>query len=507
MFTKSIRWRLQLWLAFLLVCLMGGFGVTAYQLHRTNQLHQIDQELQRRITALNTALRVPPPFGVLPGRPPTGDRHDLPPFDDGPDHPRLWRSPPDLGMPRGGFEMRPGRPEVRLAPQVLQLFDETETNGFYFAVWSRDNNVLRRSTNVPMAVPVPKPHEAVTAANTRMRGVFREAFHFTALGDCILVGRCITSDLRALRRFAWWLAVVGGGVLLLGLGGGWRLASHTIRPIEDISATARRISAGNLAERISIADPANEMGRLAEVLNSTFARLEAAFAQQKQFTADASHELRTPIAVLISEAQTVLARPRSTQEYRETVEACLETAQQMRRLTDSLLELARFDAGQESLRRRPFDLAETTRACLERVRPLALEHGVQIQTALEPAPAFGDADRVEQVVTNLLSNAVYYNRKQGEIRVHTSVTDGAAVLTVADTGIGIAPEHLPHLFDRFYRVDPSRSKASGRNGLGLAISKAIVDAHRGTIEVSSQPDAGTTFTVQLPGSSPAPRPD
>ena len=186
MFTKSIRWRLQLWLAFLLVCLMGGFGVTAYQLHRTNQLHQIDQELQRRISALNSAMRGPPPFGVLPGRPPAGDRRDIPPFDGGPEHLRFWRSPPDLGMPRGGFDMRPGRPEVRLTSQVLQLFDEADTNGFYFVVWSRDATVLRRSTNAPAAVPAPNRREAATSANTRMRGVFREAFHFTALGDCIL---------------------------------------------------------------------------------------------------------------------------------------------------------------------------------------------------------------------------------------------------------------------------------------------------------------------------------
>ena len=281
-------------------------------------------------------------------------------------------------------------------------------------------------------------------------------------------------------------------------GGGWWVATRAIRPVEDISAAASRISAGSLSERINVADTDSELGRLAGVLNSTFARLEAAFAQQKQFTADASHELRTPIAVLISEAQTALARERSAAEYRETVEGCLDTAQQMRRLTHSLLELARYDAGQEPLERGPFDLAERARACVELIGPLARERGIQIHADLLPAETLGDVDRLGQVIINLLTNAIYYNRPNGEVRVGARLENGAAVLTVADTGQGIAPEDLPHIFERFYRGDKSRARAEGRSGLGLAIGKAIVTAHGGSLEVSSQLRVGTTFTVKLP---------
>src|SRR5262249_12772140 len=167
------------------------------------------------------------------------------------------------------------------------------------------------------------------------------------LGECILVGKDARADLAALRRFAVLLLSAGGTVLLLGLGGGWWLTAQAIRPVEQISAAASRISAGNLSERISVRETDNELNRLAAVPTPPFARLEEAFAQQKQFTADASHELRTPIAVLISEAQTALARPRSDAEYRETIEATLNAAQQMRRLTESLLTLARLDAGHE----------------------------------------------------------------------------------------------------------------------------------------------------------------
>lgn len=400
---------------------------------------------------------------------------------------------PEMRFGPRGFGPR----EIRLTSEVASLFDETRTNAFYFAIWSRDATLLKSSTNAPVHVLLPdRPKDTLT--RIRMRDSFREAFHFTELGDCVLAGRNVTGDLRALHRFAFWLLAAGGTVLGFGLGGGWWLTSRAIRPVEEISAAASRISAGNLSERISVTDGDNELGRLAGVLNSTFTRLEAAFAQQTQFTADASHELRTPLAVLISEAQTALARERTSAEYRETVEACLDTAQQMRRLTESLLELVRFDAGQTPIEHGHFDLSETTRTCAELIHPLAAERGIKIECDLAPAQAVGDADRISQVIRNLLSNAIQYNKAQGEIRVSTRTENDATVLTVADTGTGIAPEDLPHIFERFYRADKSRARANGRFGLGLAICKAIVDAHGGSIEVSSQPDAGTTFTVRLP---------
>lgn len=201
--------------------------------------------------------------------------------------------------------------------------------------------------------------------------------------------------------------------------------------------------------------------------------------------------------MIISEAQTVLARERSSAEYRETVEACLDAAQQMRRLTEELLELARFDASQEPLQRERFDWSENVRACVERIRPLAQERGIQIHCDLAPARVDGDADRLGQVITNLLTNAIHYNRSNGEIRVSCRAENAAAIVTIADTGQGIAAEDLPHIFERFYRADKSRSRAAGRSGLGLAISKAIVDAHGGTIAATSQPGAGTIFTVRL----------
>jgi heavy metal sensor kinase len=336
------------------------------------------------------------------------------------------------------------------------------------------------------------------APGSRTRAEVREAFLFLPHGECLLVGQSLAPERAAMRRLALWLFIAGASVLVFGLAGGWWLATRTIRPIEDISATAVRISAGDLSHRINAADADSELGHLVRVLNSTFARLEDAFAQQRQFTADASHELRTPLAVIITEAQTCLAHERGPAEYRETIEACLTTAQQMRRLVESLLELARFDSNQQALKCEAFDLSQVARARVDLVRPLADRRGIKIDCDLKAMTCLGDPDRFGQVVTNLLINAIDYNREQGHIRVSVEVEGANALLKVEDTGEGIPAADLPHIFERFYRADKARSRVQGRTGLGLAICKAIVTAHRGTIDASSQSGRGTTLVVRLP---------
>ena len=252
-----------------------------------------------------------------------------------------------------------------------------------------------------------------------------------------------------------------------------------------------------MSQRINVAETESELGRLAAVLNSTFARLDAAFEQQKQFASDAAHELRTPVSVILTQTQTALGRERQAAEYRETVEACQRAAQRMRKLIRELLELAQLDAGQERMKRLRFDFAKTIADCIELTQPLAAESGVNLVSELPPLEITGDPERLAQVVTNLLTNAVQYNKPGGEVRVKLKLENGLAVLTVADTGQGIAAKDLPRVFGRFFRADESRTGA-GNAGLGLAISKAIIEAHGGTIEVASEKDAGTTFTVRLP---------
>lgn len=369
--TQSIRWRLQAWLAFLLLCVLIGFGVAVFELQRVSQFQQLDEELRRRVVALSGALRGdypgPRPFGTRGGpgefdrggkSPPPDGWKEPPPFGGRRDRPDGERgskgppAPPPGDDPGGPF----GQRAIQLSAEVATLFAPAATNGFYFTLYNRSGLALKESPLCPPGLLLPAREGNDTSIHTRTRAGWREAWHFTELGECVLVGRTVAADLHALRRFGWSLLGAGGAVLALGLGGGWWLTTRAIRPVEEISAAASRISAGNLAERIQVTDPANELGRLASVLNSTFARLEAAFAQQKQFTADAAHELRTPLAVLISEAQTALTRERTAAEYRETVQECLAVAQQMRRLTESLLDLSRFDAGHAPMAKQPVDL-------------------------------------------------------------------------------------------------------------------------------------------------------
>lgn len=515
MLTKSIRWRMQLWQGFLLLLVLSGFGVTAYQLHRTNGFSEIDAELERRLAAVSADARGVPRFRPEPGAPPfgmgprgKGGPMELEKGPDGPpDHERFpFRGPrPDWkGPPAGRFEDFMDNREVRLSPVTLNLFSETGTNDFYYVVWNRTGSKrLIVSTNAPADLQLPMRVNNSTVQQVRLREHSREAFLFTEIGECVLVGRAVTADLIAMRNFGWMLGLVGAVVLAVGLGGGWLLASRALRPVEEISAAASRISLGNLAERINLAETDSELGRLAAVLNSTFARLEGAFAQQKQFSADASHELRTPLAVIISEGQSTLARDRSPAEYREALETCVEAAQEMKKLTQSLLELARFDAGQAKLERRNLALADVVGPCVEMIAPLARERGIEIRCDLQKAVVFGDSDRLAQVVTNLLSNAIQYNGDHGRVSVLTRAEAGTGVLEVSDTGVGIASKDLPHVFERFYRSDKARTVSKGHTGLGLAICKAIVEAHSGTIEVVSQVDTGTTFTVRLPGASSA----
>ena len=324
----------------------------------------------------------------------------------------------------------------------------------------------------------------------------RECFVTTPPGETILVGRSVAQEMIELRHTSLKLAGVGGIILVLGLAGGWWIAARAIRPVQDISATASKISAGDLSQRIDVADTDSELGQLAGVLNSTFARLDSAFAQQTRFTADAAHELRTPVSVMLTQTQTALARERNSAEYRETIEACQRATQRMRRLIESLLALARLDAGHRGIQRTRFDLARTMRDCIEAITPLAAERGISIESELGPVECDGDAEQLAQVITNLLTNAIHYNKENGLIRVALEQSDDATLLTVSDTGHGISEEDLPHIFERFYRAEKSRS--SGRTGLGLSISKAIIDQHGGTIEVSSQPGAGARFVVRLP---------
>jgi heavy metal sensor kinase len=297
------------------------------------------------------------------------------------------------------------------------------------------------------------------------------------------------------------LLVLAPALLVLASGGGLFLANRALAPIDQITRTAQRISAENLGGRIGLHSSNDEVGRLALTFDAMLARLEAAFERQRRFTADASHELRTPLTAILGQIDVALERPREAESYRNTLTTIREQAQRLARLVGDLLFLARTDAQQTPLVVEPLDLAPLLQAVVAEVEPLAAARGQTIELALIHQRVDGSEDQLIRLLMNLLDNAIRYTPPGGRITISCSSERGESIIRVSDSGPGIAPEHLPRLFDRFYRVDRARSRAQGGSGLGLAIAQNIAQAHGGRIDVESVLAQGSTFTVSLPSAS------
>ncbi len=239
---------------------------------------------------------------------------------------------------------------------------------------------------------------------------------------------------------------------------------------------------------------------MASTFDGMLDRLEAAFHRQRQFTADASHELRTPVALIRGQIEVALERRRRPAEYEQVLESLKQDTERLGRLLGELLTLARADAGDGLLAIESLDLSELVRQVLEVMRPMAVTGGVMLRSeASDVVLIQGDQTRLTQLVVNLISNAIRHTPNGGVVTVSVIAVRDEIRLQVHDTGVGIPVEHLPFVFDRFYRVDPSRQHADGGAGLGLAICKWVAEAHHGAIDVASTVNQGTSFTVRLPG--------
>lgn len=302
------------------------------------------------------------------------------------------------------------------------------------------------------------------------------------------------------QSYLWMLATVGPMAVLASVAAGYVLARGALAPIEKIADTSERISAEKLNERIDTPNPADELGRLAATLNQTFDRLQRSLDEMRQFTSDAAHELRSPLAVMRTESEVALRNARSVEEYRHVIEVHLEETTRLSAVVDQLLTLSRHDAGVETGFHDDVPLDALLGDVAEKFRTVAQEKGLTFDVApLPPWTVEGDDIRLSQLFFNLLDNAMKYTPTGGHVALRAETNGRLARFIIEDTGVGIPAEHLPHLFKRFYRVDHSRNRDFGGTGLGLAICKSIVEAHHGQIEVNSQPNLGTRFTVTLPG--------
>jgi heavy metal sensor kinase len=270
--------------------------------------------------------------------------------------------------------------------------------------------------------------------------------------------------------------------------------------VDRITRTARSISEHNLSQRLEESPTGDELQRLSRTLNEMLARLESAFRRNTQFTADASHELRTPIALMRTTAEIALRRDRAAAEYREALGEILSELERTSRLIEDLLTLARADSGTATFGMAPLDLAASLREAGAQVERLCQEKQVELREAIsaEGCQVEGDAEALRRLFLILLDNAVKYTGPGGRIEVVLRQQDGFAIVEVTDTGIGISDEDLPCIFERFYRSDKARSRVSGGAGLGLSIARWIVEAHHGQVQVESALGQGSTFRVSLP---------
>jgi heavy metal sensor kinase len=450
-FAKSIKFRLTIWYLVILVALLLLFGMMSYFMLSQSLYQGLDESLKTRVLSLENSLEVE-------------DEHI------------------DLG--------------ITLQPSELVLLygnDGSLLQGFGWEVEVPHIDAMvsqaRGSHASFLTAQIPNGDEIrlYVAPLSGESGI-----------SAIVVGRSTNEVTKVLESFNNILIIAALATLALAGGGGFFMANRVLKPLERIRKTAQEIGESDLSRRIAI-NSEDELGRLALTLNHMIARLEAAFNRQRQFTADASHELRTPLAVVQAESTLALRKERTQEDYHKSLELISQEGEYMSAVVGKLLYLARIDAGKDQVNFERINLRELLAELSSDIEILAREKGLEFKlTPLKDLTVEGDKVKLEQLFLNLLENAIRYTPSGGSISASV-VRDGkTAVIAIRDTGIGIPEEHIPHIFERFYRVDKARSRAEGGAGLGLAICQHIAEIHNGKIEVESQVGKGSTFSVSLP---------
>jgi heavy metal sensor kinase len=394
---------------------------------------------------------------------------------------------------------------LTMIPHAMQIIDDNWRIRDEEYASANDRLEIDRDELSRLPVGVPDYKTVKTPGGELLRVVTVRAIDPDGTGTYFIrLGYSLITFQKALRRTLILLGIAIPLALLLGSYGGLLLANQALRPVDRMTRAAEQIAAGDLSERVPEPARMDELGRLAATFNYMIARLQAAFERQKQFTSDASHELRTPLAVMRGDIEITLRRERSTEEYKRALTSNLEEIMRLSRLVEDLLMLARGDAGRIELRCEPIDLNDVCRRMAEYIAPLADQRDQTLiyepPPGAETAPVMISADtlRIKQLLLNLLDNAIKYTERRGRVALGLRTEDRVAVITVADTGRGIPPEDLPHIFERFFRRSAKTADRTAAGfGLGLSIVKWIVDSHGGRIEAKSEVGKGTEFTVRL----------
>jgi len=469
-FFHSIRFRLVLWFSVILALVLIAFSAFIYINQSRDILGESEFRLERKMAALELTLSVSS-TGIIVPRGVLQDT-DVLVFTDA------------TGQVLASNGPLPAKDTLSLAAQAKQEYEQGHNSPDGAVSWTQGSNSLH--TNY-MFVTIPVqigPDQNVLAI----------------LGS--------PADPYGLDgRLQLELAAGSLATLLIALLGGYWLADRAMRPVHTITQAARTIGETDLSRRLNMKGK-DELGELAGTFDGMLGRLQAAFERQRQFVADASHELRTPLTIVNLETSRTLASPHKPDDYRHALATTRSENDFMTSLVNDLLTLARMDAGQAVMQNLPVDLSDVAIDTIERLSSLAARNGVQLEAGeLPDARIMGDRQRLVQMVSNLVDNAIKYATGQDKkVSIETGKTADTAWVRVSDNGPGISPEHLPHLFDRFYRIDQSRTRGSedeaapmapSGSGLGLSIVQWIAQSHGGEIKVESQPGVGTTFLASF----------
>jgi len=452
----SIGARLTAWYSLMLALSLGLFGAFAYFAMRHSIRATVDSELAQRLQAVRDIIKDDAPHGV-----------------------------------------------AALQDEFGELVD-SEGAGARLRVSYQRGSIIYSSAGIRDGIQPKRSQESSRPFNAKIAGArFRLLRQTAKIGGAdydIEVGASTQQFDRSLERFRELLYALAPAFLIIAALGGLLLSRRALAPVDQITHAARSIGAQDLSRRLQVPRTGDELERLAATLNEMLARLEAAFQRVTQFTADASHELRTPVSVMRTNAEIALRKPRSESEYRDTLSRILDESEKVSRMIEQLLLLARADSASGLLSMMRNDMVAAMQNACREARVLAEAKHLAFTASLPASPIWvqGDSASLERLFMILLDNAVKYTESGGQIDVRLASDDGFAVAGIRDTGAGIAPEDTARVFDRFYRADRARSRESGGTGLGLAIGKWIAEAHRGEIRVDSTLGKGSTFLVRIP---------
>jgi heavy metal sensor kinase len=462
---RSIRTRLTLWYTSLLTVTILLLGASAYSLLG----YSLARDLDRALQGVAVTLSEQPSRSRLPAVAPDIDAifrrfFGMSPWDRYVERRHPWSDRPPQEPPSGTGQLPLSAQALNRASEGLETFETLAGLGLY-----------------PVRV---------------LTHPVREAGRITSL---IQVGMSLESVSVTRHRFLLVTAAMLPLAALLAGSGGWLLARRALKPVDQMTEAARRISAEHLDERVHTTGTGDELDRLAVTLNDMLGRLDVTFRQIRQFSADASHELQTPLTILQGELEVALRAPRTPDEYRRVLTSALEESGRIARLVEGLLLLSRADAGALRMDHQPVDLAYLVAEVCEQSQVLANARGVTLELGpLTPMTIQGDHQHLRRLLLNLVDNGLKYTLAGGHVTLALHQDGAWAVLRVADTGIGLAPEEQERIFQRFYRAPAAVSRGEEGSGLGLCIARSIVEAHGGYVQVESAEGHGSRFTVFLP---------